>query len=119
MTSMALMLWALLPFGLWVVASGAHLSIACSAAGPGDIGGRARSIGSTPIRRCERSSVESEATHGPTGQTFAVKANSRHRAGVLNHPGTPDPDHRLRADARAVRRLFMNAIDKAPADEPY
>ena len=27
--SMALMLWALGPFGLWSVASGAHLSIAC------------------------------------------------------------------------------------------
>src|SRR5687768_14422493 len=42
--SMALMLWALGPFGLWVVASGAHLSIACSAAGPGDIGGRLRGL---------------------------------------------------------------------------
>jgi hypothetical protein len=63
--------------------------------------------------------VEFEATHRPTGQTFAVEAKNRHRAGVLNHPGTPDPDDPLRADARAVRRLFMNAIDKAPADEPY
>jgi hypothetical protein len=35
--------------------------------------------------------VEFEATHRPTGQTFAVEAKSRHRAGVLNHPGTPDP----------------------------
>ena len=41
---MALVLWAVLPFGLWVVASGAHLSIACSAAGPGDIGGRLRGL---------------------------------------------------------------------------
>ena len=42
--SMALVLWALGPFWLWVVASGAHLSIACSAAGPGDIGGRLRGL---------------------------------------------------------------------------
>jgi hypothetical protein len=40
--SMALMLWVLGPFRWRVVASGAHLSIACSAAGPGDIGGRLR-----------------------------------------------------------------------------
>jgi hypothetical protein len=63
--------------------------------------------------------VEFEATHSPTGQTFAVEAKSRNRAGVLNQPGTPDPDDPLRADARAVRRLFMNAIDKAPTDKPY
>jgi len=63
--------------------------------------------------------VEFEATHRPTGQTFAVQAKSRRRAGVLNHPGTTDPDDPLRADARAVRRLFMNAVKKAPDDEPY
>ena len=63
--------------------------------------------------------VEFEATHRPTGQTFAVEAKSRHRAGVLNQPGTRDPDDPLRADARAVRRLFMNAIAKAPTDKPY
>jgi hypothetical protein len=63
--------------------------------------------------------VEFEATHRPTGQTFAVEAKSRHRAGVLKQPGTPDPHDPLRADARAVRRLFMNAIDKAPTDKPY
>jgi hypothetical protein len=63
--------------------------------------------------------VEFEATHRPTGQTFAVEAKSRHRAGVLHQPGTPDPEDPLRADARAVRRLFMNAIQKAPTDKPY
>jgi hypothetical protein len=63
--------------------------------------------------------VEFEATHRPTGQTFAVEAKSRHRGGVLNHPGTPDPDDPLRADARAVRRLFMNAVEKAPESMPY
>jgi len=63
--------------------------------------------------------VEFEATHRPTGQTFAIEAKSRHRAGVLNHPGTPDPDDPLRADARAVRRLFMNAVEKAPDDMPF
>ena len=42
--SMALMLWALGPFGPWGVASGAHLSMACSAAGQGGIGGRLRGL---------------------------------------------------------------------------
>ena len=42
-----------------------------------------------------------EATCRPTGQTFAVEAQSRHRAGVLNHSGMPDPDDPLLADARA------------------
>jgi SEC-C motif len=55
--------------------------------------------------------VEFEANHRPTGQTFAVEAKSRHRAGVLHQPGIPDPEDPLRADARAVRRLFVNAID--------
>ena len=35
--------------------------------------------------------VEFEATHRPTGQTFAVEAKSRHRAGVLNQPGDAGP----------------------------
>ncbi|MFZ0977021.1 MAG: SEC-C domain-containing protein [Solirubrobacteraceae bacterium] len=63
--------------------------------------------------------VEFEATHSPTGQTFAVEAKSRHRVGVINQPGRADPDDPLRADARAVRRLFMNAIKKAPTNEAY
>jgi hypothetical protein len=63
--------------------------------------------------------VEFEATHRPTGQRFAVEAKSRHRAGVLNRPGTPDLDDPLHADARAVRRLFVNALEKAPDDMPF
>ena len=63
--------------------------------------------------------VEFEASHRPTGQRFAVEAKSRHRAGVLNQPGTADSDDPVRADARAVRRLFVNAIEKAPADKPF
>jgi hypothetical protein len=63
--------------------------------------------------------VEFEATHRPTEQIFAVEAKSRHRPGVLNQPGSREPDDPLRADARAVRRLFMNALDKAPTDKPY
>lgn len=63
--------------------------------------------------------VEFEATHRPTGQTLAVEAKSRHRAGVLNQPGTPDPDDPLRADARGVRRLFIKAVEKAPEGQPY
>ncbi len=56
--SMALMMWALGPFSLWVVASGAHLSIACSAAGPGDIGGRLRGLKSKNGRQAARRKVE-------------------------------------------------------------
>jgi hypothetical protein len=63
--------------------------------------------------------VEFEATHRPTGQTFAVEAKRRHRPSVLNRPGTPDPVDPLRADERAVRRLFMNAIEEAPDDKSY
>jgi hypothetical protein len=63
--------------------------------------------------------VEFEAEHRPTGQTFAVEAKSRHRAGVLNQPGEIDPDDPLRSDARMVRRLFTKAVDKAPENDPY
>lgn len=63
------------------------------------------------------SSPRVEATHRPTGQTFAIEAESRHWAGVLNQARTPEPDDPLRADARAVRRLFINAVAKAPEDK--
>ncbi len=63
--------------------------------------------------------VEFEATHRPTGQAFAVEAKSRHRPGVINRPGSPDAENPLRADARGVRNLYMEAIKKTPNDLPY
>jgi hypothetical protein len=63
--------------------------------------------------------VEFEATHRPTGQTFAVEAKSRHRAGVVNRPGEHDPDDPLRGDARGVRKLYRDAVLKAPEDKPF
>jgi len=63
--------------------------------------------------------VEFEATHRPTGQTFAVEAKSRRRAGVLHEPGEPDADEPLRRDARMVRRLFVKATEKAPEGMPF
>lgn len=63
--------------------------------------------------------VEFEATHRPSGQTLAVEAKSRHRAGVINQPGTHDPGDPLRADDGALRRLFAKALDKAPDDQPF
>jgi hypothetical protein len=64
--------------------------------------------------------VEFVATHRPTGQEIAVEAKSRHRAGVLHQHGERDDDDPLRGDAKGgVRRLFMKAMDKAPAGTPY
>jgi hypothetical protein len=63
--------------------------------------------------------VEFVATYRPTGQEIAVEVKSRHRPGVLHESGDPDEDDPLRGDARAVRRLFRNAIDKAPDLIPY
>jgi hypothetical protein len=68
------------------------------------------------LRKSKR--VEFEATHRPTGQTFPVEAKSRHRTGVLNQPGTPDPDDPLRADARMVRKLFLKAVEQVPSEQP-
>jgi hypothetical protein len=62
--------------------------------------------------------VEFEATHRPTGQTIAVEAKCRHRAGVLNERGGPAEDP-LRGNIRAVRRLFTQATSKVPEDKPY
>jgi hypothetical protein len=63
--------------------------------------------------------VEFVATHRPAGQQVAVEAKSRHRAGVINHPGEADPDDPLKGDARAVRSLFMKAVEKAPDGMPF
>jgi hypothetical protein len=63
--------------------------------------------------------VEFVATHRPSGQDIAVEAKSRHRAGVVNVEGERDEDDPLRGDARAVRRLFVNALAKSPDGKPY
>jgi hypothetical protein len=63
--------------------------------------------------------VEFVATHRPTGQQIAVEAKSRHRAGVLHQAGEPDLHDPLHGDARGVRRLFMNAVEKAPEATPF
>lgn len=63
--------------------------------------------------------VEFIATHRPTGQQVSVEAKSRRRKGVLNEEGEPDEKDPLRGDARAVRRLFVQALDKDVKDMPY
>jgi hypothetical protein len=45
--------------------------------------------------------VELVATHRPSGQSIAVEAKSRHRAGVINVEGERDNEDPLRGDARA------------------
>lgn len=62
--------------------------------------------------------VEFIATHRPTGQEIAVEAKSRHRAGVLNRPGERAVDF-LAKDARAVKQLFVRALEKAPESTPF
>jgi hypothetical protein len=59
------------------------------------------------------------ASHRSTGQAVAVEAKSRHRPGVLNTKGERDEGDPLRGDARAVRRLFVKAIEKAPEGLPF
>lgn len=63
--------------------------------------------------------AEFVATHRPTGQQIAVEAKSRHRAGLINQPGEADFDDPLRGDARAIRSLYKQAVEKAPKDVPF
>lgn len=62
--------------------------------------------------------VEFLATHRPTGQEIAVEAKSRHRRGVLNFPGE-QPEDIFSGDPRAIRTLFVKALEKAPSEIPY
>ncbi len=55
------------------------------------------------------------ATHRPTGQKVAVEVKSRHRAGVLAHPGERQPGEALRA---GIRGLLKDALTK-PVTHPY
>ena len=62
-------------------------------------------------KRCEFT-----ARHPATGLTIAVEAKSRHRSGVLNHPGTPVDLGVVRAD---LDNLFKKALAKAPGDKAF
>lgn len=55
------------------------------------------------------------AIHRATGQKIAVEAKSRHRPGVLGHPGQPQSVETLRA---GVERLLKDALAK-PVLHPY
>ena len=57
--------------------------------------------------------------HRPSGHEIAVEAESRHRAGVLSEEGEHDPSDPLRGDLRAIRRLFIHALEQAPDDMPF
>lgn len=62
-----------------------------------------------------RRHAEFTATHKVTRQEITVEAKSRHRPGVLGHPGTPRTGDELRA---GINRLLRDAFDK-PASHPY
>lgn len=66
-----------------------------------------------------KSRAEFVARHRPTDQQFAVEAKSRHRPGVLNERGEPNDNDPLSGDARAVRKLFVKALEKDVGDLPY
>ena len=66
-------------------------------------------------RDVTRKHPELIATHRPTGQKVAVEAKSRHRPGVLAHPGQPRPHEAIRA---GIKGLLKNALAK-PATHPY
>jgi hypothetical protein len=55
------------------------------------------------------------ATH-PSGDKIGVEAKSRHKRGVLGHPGTFDQAAAMKAD---VSRLMRDAIDQGPQGIPF
>ena len=62
-----------------------------------------------------RRHVEFTGTHRGTGQQIDVEAKSRHRPGVLGHPGHPAESGEVRA---GTERLLNDALDK-PFSHPY
>lgn len=62
-----------------------------------------------------RRHTEFTATHKKTGQKITVEAKSRHRPGVLGHPGTPRENNEVRA---RIDKLLRDAFDK-PVSYPY
>lgn len=55
------------------------------------------------------------ATHKASGQKIAVEAKSRHREGVLDHPGAPKNESEVKA---GINRILNSALKKEP-DLPY
>ena len=51
------------------------------------------------------------ATHKSSGQKIAVEAKSRHREGILDHPGTPKDESELKA---GINRILNSALKKEP-----
>jgi hypothetical protein len=56
--------------------------------------------------------TEFTAKHKATGQKISVEAKSRHRPGVLGHPGNPEPEEEM---SLRFGKLFNDAVGKAPA----
>lgn len=59
---------------------------------------------------------EFNARQKGTGEVIAVETKSRHRAGMLNQPGTAPQLDSIRAD---VRKLFREALQQNPEDKPF
>jgi hypothetical protein len=66
-------------------------------------------------RDSTRKHTELIATHRSTGQKAAIEAKSRHRPGVLAHPGKRQPSEALRA---GIKWLLKDAVAK-PVTHPY
>jgi len=58
---------------------------------------------------------EFTATHLETGQIIAVEAKSKHRSGILGHPGKTQSEGKIRA---RIGTLLNEAFDKSPP-HPY
>jgi hypothetical protein len=56
--------------------------------------------------------VEFTATHKGTGEALSIEAKSRHRPGILGHPGTPHPLERINL---RYGDLVNDALNKNPA----
>lgn len=63
-----------------------------------------------------RTHPEFVAVFGPTGEEVAVEVKSRHRPGVLHHPGERDSEKALRGD---VRRQLREALKQDPQDMAF
>lgn len=63
--------------------------------------------------------VEFIAKHRESGHEVAVEAKSRHRAGVINHPGLHDKDDPLRGDSSGIRRIVKRALEKPAEGKPF
>jgi hypothetical protein len=55
------------------------------------------------------------ATHKSSGQKIAVEAKSRHRQGILDQPGMPKDESKVKA---SINRILNSALKKEP-DHPF